>query len=193
MKISASEHILKQCEASAWAVLKKWEGTRRRGAEVDNVLLQNIQQPFALLCCWSVPLMANSISFHQPTHRFISCPQVLSSVLAMSTNLSPCSLLIFCSLSLYYGCRWRISDLSPRQDSVTIRPLPLKADCGRLKLQPKPPHFLFYNLRKPTNLLLLRSVKFFANQMCYIIYFSYSMNNFVKWFDILVRWVNVES
>ena len=39
--------------------------------------------------------MANSISFHQPTHRFISCPQVLSSVLAMSTNLSPCSLLHF--------------------------------------------------------------------------------------------------
>lgn len=50
--------------------------------------------------------------------------------------------------------RSRISGPFRHQDSVTVLPLPLKADCGRLKLLPKFPHFLFFNLPKWTNLLL---------------------------------------
>lgn len=90
-------------------------------------------------------------------------------------------LLVCLSFSLYNGCRWRIFGLLRHHDSVTVLPLPLKADCGRLKLQPKCLHFLFYSHQKQTNLPLrwnppLTIIKFFAKQIYDLIYFSSFIN-----------------
>lgn len=129
---------------SLGCVLKKWEGTRKERIEVDNVFLCSAVDQYLK---WRIPSPSiKPLTASSPARRFF-LPFSLCQQNFLLVRLSSFRF-------LYYEFRSRISGPFRHQDSVTVLPLPLKADCGRLKLLPKFPHFLFFNLPKWTNLLL---------------------------------------